>query len=239
MAAGIMTEAFNKLTYSFCDNYLEKVLREEYHFDKILDNDSIKRVKNRIIDLLVKNKYIASERKFVLDFKTKIKKDLKPYVEDENTDIDGLIRFRTKNYVEDFLDVVDYVVELSELEADLSDGAPVLFSESDSEKIASTVRRHIEEKDSIANVIYVKFTKMRYSIREENVNKDTTKKYVDLFDDPLADFTSFTPGEDPNYLLSVLIALAPKKLVLINSEQYSDKFIIDLINKIFKDRIES
>ena len=223
MSTTPLTQSFRMLVQSFNERHLTKILVEEYGFDTTKDTQKINEIKKQFIELLIENKYPINQKELFNRVKTKIKRELKPFVDDPATDINGLVLFRAKYYRKDFYPVIDYILE--EIDAD--------FLASCEAEMVDMISVAINKKKPLYEKVYIEFTKNDYVIRDKNDRTIITKKFFNAMESR----DSF-PGGDADYLICALVDNAPKSIMLINADKYLDMSSIVMLQKIFTSRIE-
>ena len=219
-----------------CDKtrtYATVDLSDEKVFDDYIKNLSlyvIKKYENRILKRIIRKNYPEIPN-FAISEIIELKKDtdlslrielvekiLKTYFRDhEEGNVEGIVRFRFFEYKKMLRDLADELIDIYYLNREYEDFVELL-------------RYFINVQDFRPEIVYIRvLSNGTYLIFDKNKN-DITKKC-------LQEFASTEEINDVSFddlLISILITLAPEKIVVENSEKIKNIQLFETIEKVFE-----
>lgn len=211
--------------YNFViDIFINKEM--DYFFDNsyfFIKYDEISDVKEKIIDILWNDNFSREVDSFCFDKKQDIlNKIIKCIDENNEININGFVRFRLKELLNDFEMIVDRVVERYMVEKEYNEFIKLL-------KYFVDVQ---ENKIDEINIIIDKLG--NYTILDGEHND-----IYDLFLDDLNDFnmSSMMVNKD-DLLISGLITNSPNKIVIHGVNNSVNVEIIETIKQVFENKVE-
>lgn len=203
----------------FIDKEINYFFDNSYFFIKY---DEIDEVKEKVIDILINDRFINDNDKFFIDKKNSILKKIQNCIEENNEiNINGFIRFRMRELFEDIETIVDRVVEKHMVEKEYNEFIKLL-------------KYFVEIQESKIQEVNIVINKRgSYTIFDENNND-----IYDLFLDDLNDFnTSMMNVNKDDLLISGLITNSPEKIIIHGVENSLNIEIIETIKQVFEDKV--
>lgn len=203
----------------FIDKEINYFFDNSYFFIKY---DEIDEVKEKVIDILINDRFIDDNDKIFIDKKNGILKKIKNCIEENNEiNINGFIRFRMGEIFEDIETIVDRVVEKHMIEKEYNEFIKLL-------------KYFVEIQESKIKEVNVVINKRgSYMIFDENNND-----IYDLFMDDLNDFNnSMMNVNKDDLLISGLITNSPESIIIHGVENSLNIEIIETIKQVFEDKV--
>lgn len=210
---------YNILIENFIDHNLQNFITDTYFF---LKYDEIKEVKEIISkEIKMDSKIINDESIFVLNRKNNIVKKIVQCVEENNElNIDGFLRFRIKDYMEEIQDMIDKIIEQ-------------YMSLKEYNEFINLLKYFVDIQDSKIELVNVIIdTDGNYIIKDE-LGEDITEKFFSEINDVKA--TGEVTIDD--MLISALITNIPHHIVIHCSENSNNKEILETIKNVFENRV--
>lgn len=206
---------YDILVNSFFDKCLNNFLQETYFF---LRKDELAEVKRKSIDALrCENTEINDDVVFCINRKNRIVEKICGCIEENNEiNIEGLIRFRMNDMREDLESIIDKIVEKYMVEKEYDEFINLL-------KYFVEIQ---ENKIDEVNVIIKKDGS--YILNDKNGNNISEKLTEELTDGGLNGVVS-----EDDLLISCLVANSPGKIILHCIENSQNQELIDTINEVF------
>ncbi|MFA9397569.1 MAG: putative sporulation protein YtxC [Clostridiaceae bacterium] len=149
-----------------------------------------------------------------------IKKILDCIEENDEFNLDGFLMFRKNMIYDDFYDIVDKSIEDYLIEKEYNEFIKLL-------------RYFIEIQDS-------KIEEVNIFVKKDEGYIILDKEGEDIFSDLVADLDEvkkFKKIPRDDIIISGLISTAPKKIVIHSKERFTNKELIETIEKVFVDRV--
>ena len=155
--------------------------------------------------------------------RTFIQEKLYQYFLEEQTDtivLEGFIRFRLVNCLEELEWLVDSVVD-------------EFLIQKEYENFISMLKQFVNAQIPLVRTLHVCPEKNgRYVLYDENLKALTESQILGLEPDEFEGYVN-----DDDLLLSALVSLAPKKILVHNSGNIKNKQLFDTIHKVFAERV--
>lgn len=224
-------KVYEELTYSIAstlsdvilNNYesmlIKKIIRDYY----IYVSDSERKLIYEFANRLIKNEENIYDGYFYKQLRrSKIVKSILNYLKTENLIIlDGFVNFRLDDYIKELCVLVDKAVES-------------YITQKEYNEFIKLLRYFVEIQESKINVIHVVAVRNSgYILMDEN-------KSIISHED-IDEFRQELTNNELNYddiLISNLITIAPRKIILHKTNEFSSKEIIQTIQNVFYDRTE-
>jgi putative sporulation protein YtxC len=213
----IIAEAISDIIVNQAVGWIIGRIIEKYY--SYFDPQEKKEIKRIAYGILEREENVDTFKKIK---KREISKKAKDFIEENNhIDIEGFINFRLKNFVGELGEVVDKAVD-------------EFLMQKEYNEFVGLLKYFVELQDSKLEVL--------------NVVVDKTGKFH-LYDEDYellsSEYIKEITGElqegvvtDEDALMSILITIAPQKILFHSSSYLKNKEILDTIKKVFADRVE-
>lgn len=152
-----------------------------------------------------------------------IQDKLYQYFLEENTDtivLEGFIRFRLANCLEELEWLVDSVVD-------------EFLVQKEYDNFIAMLKQFVSAQIPLVRTLHVCPEKSgRYVLYDENLKALTESQILGLEPDEFEGYVN-----DDDLLLSALVSLAPKKVLIHNPENIKNKQLFETIHKLFAERV--
>lgn len=205
---------------SFEIDFIKKILRENHSYFSI---DEMNDISVRCIKIL-NGSYPSSAGNYFysMNLKDKITCRILEYIS-ENTVIvlEGFLRFRLKDLVDEIEEFVDKVVEEYLIEREYNEFIKLL-------------KYFVEMQESRMEVVNIIVSSDgSYYMYDDSLNDITGEFLKDLINEGMNGEVSYD-----DLLISSLITNAPKRIIIHNSSEIKNKEIIETIKSVFTDRVK-
>lgn len=217
----------------------------KYHVSNALADYVIRQYEEKLLVRLINSNYgyfNAVERKQIFDLSMKIIKNedkvflntlfqirrrnlivkkLLEYFEGSSSIIlDGFVNFRLKEYIKDLEEVIDKAVD-------------DFLMEREYKEFIRLLRYFVEIQDPKFNVVHIIMEcDQQYTLMDEK-RQEITNECIQEFVTELSE----TEINHDDLLVSSLITLAPKKIIIHNSEKFQNKELLDTIKNVFTGKV--
>ncbi len=203
----IFTKYIKALTNFIVDKYESKILKR-------IINKNYPEIPNITVSEIIKQKEHedSEERKNIIE------RVLKGYfLENKTASVEGIVNFR----------LAEYKQKLNNLAEDLVD---IFYLNREYEDFIELLRYFVSVQKCRPKVIYIKVNEMAmYTVLDEEKHDITKEALIEII--------SLEDAENVAYddlLISVLISLAPEKIVVENKENIRNKQLFETIEKVFE-----
>lgn len=204
---------------NFCKYEIHTFITSTYFF---LKYDEIKEVKEIACrEMKMNSKILNDDSVYLMNRKNSIVKKIQQCVEEnKEMNVDGFLRFRTKEYIEDIQDIVDKIVEQ-------------YMSYKEYNEFINLLKYFVDIQESkIKEVNIIIDNDGNYIIKGEN-DEDISEKFFS----EISDIKSSAEVTVEDMLISALITNVPEKIVIHCVENCNNKEILETIKKVFEDRV--
>lgn len=217
----------------------------KYHVSNALADYVIERYEEKLLIRLINSNYgyfNSSEKKQILALSMKIIKNedkvflntlfqirrrnlivkkLLEYFEGSSSIIlDGFVNFRLKDYIKDLEDIIDKAVD-------------DFLMEREYKEFIRLLRYFVELQDPKFTVVHVMMEFDNKYMLMDDKKQEITNECIQEFVTELSE----TEINHDDLLVSSLITLAPKKIVIHNSEKFKNKELLDTIKNVFTGKV--
>lgn len=208
----------NKYTNDFFKVFINKNYGYMSHRDK-----------NKIYDdVIISFSKISS--KIQDEYKLSIEFEIYRYLLEDNTDyidLDGFVRFRLKDFIQELEWMVDNVVD-------------DFFANQQYEQFVELIQKILSTQKPVIRAINIlPDIKKQYFICDENFEELTMSRIVNITNDLdlMDEYYFIRELSEDEFLLSLLIDLAPTKLIIHEYDKFKNKRLFETISRIFKHRM--
>lgn len=215
---------------------LESESEQFEHFENLIADFILNKYKNRILYNIIEKNYgcLATEEKLQIqelarkrieeeaDFSPLISQSLKEYFETSKTiNIDGFVRFRLSGYKKAVNDIVNECAE-------------EYITEREYDEFIELLKCFVTLQGSKTEVLHIE-TQSDQSYRFfDRWGADITREcFCEIIDEDFAECINYD-----DMLISVLMVLAPKKIIWHNIEIAENKELINTVKQIFEDNVQ-
>ncbi|MGB9780982.1 putative sporulation protein YtxC [Caldanaerobacter sp.] len=193
-----------------------KVIEKYYYYFDHKEKEEIKKIAYGILE---REENIATFKKIKKD---EISRKVRDFIEEtSHIDIEGFINFRLKNFIGEIGEVVDKAVD-------------EFLMQKEYNEFVGLLKYFVELQDSkleVLNVVVDKTGKFHlYNEDYELLSSEYIKEMTGELQEGIV--------TDEDALMSILITIAPKKILFHSSSYLKNKEILDTIKKVFADRVE-
>jgi len=203
----------------FCKKELNDFLMETYFF---LRYDEMKQIKPKIQEALISEGSISGPSMvYCINRKNIIIDKITACIEENNEiNISGFLRFRTKELSRDLELIVDKIVEEYMVEKEYNEFIKLL-------------RYFVEVQESKVDEVNILIEKNGdYYLKDEHGNDLVGNKVMEL---PKVKFDSRENTEE--LIISTMITTAPKKVIIHCAQHCKNKELLQTISKVFVDKV--